>query len=371
MGTLTALKAAREEQGMTKASAMRAFVAAAKRRGRGVPEGGTLARMFAYWENQGRKVTEPLYQEILCEIYNRNPVALGFEEVSVPALRIAELEERFDFVSVDAEMVELLEHQTQNYRMLDRKVGAARLLVQTKLHVTQVEELLRDSMPGVHRAGAAAALAEAAALAGWQALDMGDIASAWRLHETAKNGARESGNAAVLAHVTAQQAFALLDSGHNAEAASLIASAHRENSDKLPALLRSWLFAAEAEAWSATGSSQEARNALRQAEKFLPNDPVDEELPFLMLNEGHLARWRGHCLARLGENEAIVELSEALEASSDSVRAQTGLLVDLATALKAQGDVTTAHHNAKRAAELAGHAGSARQRARISKLLAD
>ncbi len=349
---------------------MRAFIAAAKRRRRGVPEGASLARMWAYWENDGRKITDPLYRELLCEIYNRTPATLGFEEEPVSNFAIPELAARFNFVTVDAEMVDLFEQQTQNFRLLDRKVGAARLSEQTKLHVAQMEDVLRDSMPGSNRAGIAAALAEAAALAGWQALDMGDIKAAWRLHETAKSGARESGIAAVLAHVTAQQAYALLDSGHNEEAVTLISHTHRENARSLPALLRAWLFAAEAEARSAAGDGGGARTALRQAEKLLPTDSVDEELPFLMLNEAHLARWRGHCLARLGDSEAVTDLTRALDAAGDSVRAQTGLLVDLATALAARGDVAAAQQNAKRAAELAGHAGSTRQRVRIAKLLA-
>src|SRR2546428_2964782 len=133
---------------------MRAFVAAAKRRGRGVPEGDTLARMFAYWENKGRKITNPIYQEIFCEIYNRTPIKLGFEEEATPSLIIPELAERFSFITVDAEMVDLFERQTQSFRMLDRKIGAARLLSQTTMHVTQLEGVLRDSIPGKHRAGA-------------------------------------------------------------------------------------------------------------------------------------------------------------------------------------------------------------------------
>jgi hypothetical protein len=109
---------------------------------------------------------------------------------------------------------------------------------------------------------------------------------------------------------------------------------------------------------------------LDEAARVLPADYMDAELPFLMLDQHHLARWRGHCLARLGADEAVEDLTAALEGiRNGSVRAETGLRVDLALALTARGDVEQAQQHARRAAELAGQAGSARQRRRIAKLL--
>jgi hypothetical protein len=57
----------------------------------------------------------------------------------------------------------------------------------------------------------AAVLADAAGLAGWQALDTGSPAEAWLRHESAKAAAREAGSPVHLAHAMGQQAYALLD----------------------------------------------------------------------------------------------------------------------------------------------------------------
>ncbi|RJQ77832.1 hypothetical protein D5S17_14525 [Pseudonocardiaceae bacterium YIM PH 21723] len=325
--------------------------------------------MWAYWENGGRRVSDPLYQEIFCEIYNQTPDRLGFVGDETPPLRLPELGDRLRVSSVDSSTVELLEAQTHLYRQLDRQLGTARLLPQTEGHVAQLEDILRYSLPGPRRPGVAMALAEAAALAGWQALDLGDVDRAWRLHEIAKAGAREGENPAVLAHVTAQQANVLLDVGREEEALELIQYAHKHDESRLPALLRTWLLAAESEARAAMGDELGARQVMDRAADLLPDDAIDPELPFLWLAPAHLVRWRGSNLARLGMPEAVEDLSRALGAAGESIRAETGLRADLAIAFAAQGDMTQARVHANRAAELASKGGSARQRARLANLL--
>jgi hypothetical protein len=57
----------------------------------------------------------------------------------------------------------------------------------------------------------AGALADAASLAGWQALDTGDPDEAWSLHRTAQHAAREAEDYPAMAHAMAQQAYVLLD----------------------------------------------------------------------------------------------------------------------------------------------------------------
>lgn len=90
-----------------------------------------------------------------------------------------------------------------------------------------------------------------------------------------------------------------------------------------------------------------------------------------MLDAGHLARWRGNCLARLGETSAIDSLMSALGTMGEGQygRAEVSLRVDLALALRARGDVVESQLHAARAADLAGRTGSQRQRRRIAQLL--
>src|SRR4029453_11841480 len=221
--------------------------------------------------------------------------------------------------------------------------------------------LLAYSLPGRTRAGLAVAGAEGAALAGWQALDLGDPGKAWQIHEGAKAAARESGNATVLAHVTAQQAYALLDLERSDDALMLMQHARRAGQGRLPALFESWLWMAEAEALAACGREREARAAMEEASRLLPGDLCGEELPFLALDEAHIARWRGHCLARLGLMEAVDELTAAGERMDPSfTRAAASLHCDLALAYSMRGDHDAARQQAWHAAELAARTASAR-----------
>jgi tetratricopeptide (TPR) repeat protein len=272
--------------------------------------------------------------------------------------------------SLDASLIALLEAQTDSFRAIDRQLGAARLLQQTEAHVDQMTDLWRYALPGPHRADLAGALAEASALAGWQALDLGDPHKAWALHETAKSAARESGNPAIVAHVTAQQAYALLDLNRSQQAVTLIQHARMEANGGVPAVLRSWLWAAEAEALAANGDATHAEDALEEASRALPDQGTDASLPFLFLDDVHLARWRGHSLARLGKDEAVQEITAVVERLDPTfTRAAASLRCDLALAYSVRGEHEQARTEARAAETLATRASSVRQRRRIAQLL--
>lgn len=282
-----------------------------------------------------------------------------------------QVRERLEIASIDSALVRLLEEQTQNLRLIDRKLGAHYLLAQSQAHVQQMHELLRHSIPGTVRRGLARALAEAASLTGWQALDAGRLATSWGYYEIAKSAAQESGDSTVLAHVSAEQVYVLLDSGRNGEALAVLGATRDGGGKSLPALLRSWLWAAEGEVRASLGQEPECRKALEHAFALLPHQPDDPSLPFLMLDGTHLMRWRGHCLARLGHSEAIEDLTRALDdiAPLGLGRAEAGLRTDLAVAYSACGDLTQAQRQARRATELSERSGSLRQRARLTRLL--
>lgn len=170
--------------------------------------------------------------------------------------------------------VALLKDHTQSLRLLDRRLGAATLLAQTSAHVKQIEELLCYALPNAHRSATAAALGEVASLAGWQALDIGQLGQAWRHYETAKAGAREGGDPAVLGYVTAEQAYVLLDAGHAAEALQMVQYARDREPGRLPPVLRAWLLAAEGEVRAALGDRSGALRALDGAAQSLPSQPT-------------------------------------------------------------------------------------------------
>jgi tetratricopeptide (TPR) repeat protein len=281
------------------------------------------------------------------------------------------LAERLTFTKLDNGLVQLLRGQTQSIRLLDRRLGGLPIFQQTTAHVDQIENLVRFALPSAERAAAADELGQAAALAGWQALDLGQLDEAWRLHEIAKAAARESGVIAGLVYASAQQAYVLLDAGRPTDALTLVTAARAEGASRIPPTLMAWLHAAESEVLAALNLRDNALRTLDEAHTVLPESPDSEDMPYLMLNGGHLARWRGHCLARLGETSAIEDLTGALDTMGEGQygRAEAGLRVDLALAFQARGDTTVARLHARRAAELVGRTGSQRQRRRIAELL--
>lgn len=339
-----------------------------------LPSDDSLKRMIREWA-AGRRGLSEFYADLLGSIFGvvfTSGQASPAEEPARILDAADELQQRLSTsLTVDNELVLLLEGQTQSYRLLDRKLGASRLLTQTEAHVQQMSDLLTFSLPGRTRASLAAAVAEAAALAGWQALDLGNPTTAWKHHEMAKAAAREAGNPAVLAHVTAQQAIVLLELNQPAEAHTLVRHALEEGGTRLPKLLQAWLLASEAETLAAGGHDTQTRRTLDAASRLLPTDPVDPELPFVVLNEVHLKRWAGHCLARLGAGEAVEELTQAL-ANLDPAftRAAAALHCDLALAHSVRGERDAAIEAVRKADELARQTASARQRRRINRLLA-
>lgn len=338
-----------------------------------LPTDESLSRRIAVWENQHGKVGE-FYRPLLCTVYGLSAVELGIAErpatvlLPTPAADLPPVA----FTRLDSGVVALLRDHTQNIRLLDRRLGGALTFKQTSAHVEQIEGLLRHALPDVQREAAADELGQAAALAGWQALDMGNVREAWRLHEVATAAARESGRPAGLAYASAQQGYVLLDAGQLADAHAVMAAARERAGSGVSPVLRAWLHAAEGEALAALGRRDNALRALDAAADQLPTDAQDETLPFVMLGAGHLDRWRGHCLARLGDAEAIDDLTSALDTMGEGQygRAEVGLRVDLALAFQARGDVAESHAHARRAADLAGRTGSERQRKRIAQLLA-
>src|SRR5262249_54978268 len=116
---------------------------------------------------------------------------------------------------------------------------------------------------------------DAGALAGWQALDVGSGAEAWRHYETAKAAAREAQSDALLAHAMGEQSFALLDIGEQELAVGLFRQARTLTARNGPPLLKAWLHAAEAEAHATAGITRAAAGRSTQPMRpFRPTPPT-------------------------------------------------------------------------------------------------
>jgi tetratricopeptide (TPR) repeat protein len=328
-----------------------------------------LLVMISRWENGHDVVTEPMYRMLFREYYGRTNEELGFPPEPLDGAS-EELRDRILTArSIDAATIELFRRQVDNFRHMDRRLGAIALLDQLNSQIQQIGDLLLYGTLRQHREALAAVLAEAATLAGWEALDRTSLALAWRLHETAKTAAREAGSPSLLPYATAQQAFVLIDLGNPQGAVELLDHARSLSSTRIDDLLRCWLAAAYGESLAEAGQRDAALRAFDEAYSSLPPKSNDPGLPYLMLNSVHLTRWRGNALAALGDNGAIADLEKVIASKTPtSLRATTGTLVSLAFAYSRAGDREAAISYSGRARQLASRIGSDRQKKRLGDL---
>ncbi|MGH3855846.1 MAG: hypothetical protein ACRDR6_20640 [Pseudonocardiaceae bacterium] len=271
---------------------------------------------------------------------------------------------------VDRSTVALLHEQLDVIRRLDRQLGAVVVRDELNAKIRQVQRLATHSLAPSTREPLAGLLSEMFTLAGWQALDLGDIPNSWQHYEHSRSAAAQSDSISHESHATAEQAFVLIDAGATGDAVDLLHGARRRADTAAPRVLQAWLAAAHGEALAAHGDRTASLHAFDRAAELLPGDPTDEQ-PYVALDSVHLARWRGHALARFGHPDAITVLTDALNRLDSSfVRAETSLRVDLATALAATGDQEQARVHAQRARTLAWEVGSIRQRQRLQTLAA-
>jgi tetratricopeptide (TPR) repeat protein len=270
---------------------------------------------------------------------------------------------------IDATVVRVLQGETDNIRLLDRRLGAPTVAGKLEAHIGHIETSLRYSLRPGNRQQLALVLADASALAGWQAIDMSRLPRAWAHFERATAAAREAGNPCLLAFAAGEQAYVLLDLHRPTEALAMVRAAYEKTHTAIPHQVRSWLRAAEAEMAAAAGEESACRHALDGAAQEISHGAASEDLPYLALNESHLARWRGNCLVMFGDPQTADDLVAALAAMDDGfTRAEASLRCDLAAALHVRGEKDEAKRHLKKARELAQLTGSARQRRRIRNL---
>ncbi|MFE6360168.1 XRE family transcriptional regulator [Streptomyces sp. NPDC057806] len=324
------------------------------------------------WENGKRPISER-YAKILRALLGVTDAELyGRHSAPVEADGYDDLVTRIDAArSVSVTMVKTFMDQTELLRTVDRQMGATSLVDQMTGHLSTLEDALTFSVLPDTRRPVARALAGAATLAAWQALDVGAVERAWRHYELGKQAAKEADEPMYLAHATAEQAYVLCDAGRPATAVELVRDAQRVGGTAMSPRLRAWLYAAEAEICAKAGMPEECRRALDNAVCLLPSgeEARDPDMLSIFLNEGHLARWRGNALALLGDDDAVDGLYVALDSADPTfVRATAGMRCDLAQAHLARGEYDQAHAHLRQARLLANRTGSVRHRRRIEQL---
>jgi transcriptional regulator with XRE-family HTH domain len=270
---------------------------------------------------------------------------------------------------LDAAIIDVLQQETNAIRLLDRKLGAPAVADKLNAHIAHLDSSLHHCVSTAIRQGLALVLADAAALSGWQAIDMGNLTFAWHRFELATAAAREAGDEPLLAFAAGEQAYVLLDLGQSGPALDKVRAVHDLARHRVPALTRTWLFAAEAEMAAAVKDQHGCRDALDLAASHLSQPGDGVSLPYLALNDAHLASWRGNCLVQFGDAATITDLQTALTGMDGAfTRAEAGLRCDLAATLHASGERDEARHQLARATQLAKLTSSVRQRRRINVL---
>jgi tetratricopeptide (TPR) repeat protein len=367
----TRLQAERHQRGYSAQEVITMMLQRAEMLGVPVMSPASLKTNLSRWEN-GKTAVSATYQRLLRDIYGLTNEELGFPPAPDDDNgEVEELRSRLAIArTVDADTVALFQQQVETARHVDRRFGGITVLDELRSHMDQIERLLGYSTMHGQRERLAGVLTEAAALAGWEALDRNAIRQSWDHHERAKAGAREAGSPLLLAHALAQQAFILIDIGEVSAAVEQLGEARTLAEHTSPALLRAWLAAAHGEGLAAANQRDEALRAFDSADELLPTDPVNVDLPFLFLAGGHLDRWRGNAMAKLGEPDAIDHLTNALpRLPQDFTRARAVMLVDLAYAYAAAGDRDAALTHARQAKRLAMQIKSDRQLRRLDGLI--
>jgi len=315
-----------------------------------------------------RRLLEAIFARPVGELLGLPTQPIGQDaEANVLA---AELRARLDASrTIDRATVALFQQKLDLTRVLDRRLGALGLLGELRELIRQLEEVLCYVLRPDIRSALARVLVDCSTLAGWQSLDRGEIREAWQHYDRAKTAARESQSTELEAYAQAAQSVVLLDIGCTKDAVDLADHARTIGGAPAPGLLRSWLAAAHGEACAADGNREQCLDAFDSAGRLMPATPDPAQTPYLVFGAVHLARWRGGALARLGDRESVLVLSDALNNLDPTfARAEAALRVDLAQAFATTGEHDAAQEHAHRARQIALTIGSARQRNRLAAL---
>ncbi len=367
------LRTALEEKGWSYTRLIAEMRKVAGRQGKTLPATASLIAMLSRWLNAHER-PGLFYREILSG-------ALGLDQAELESGNGQELavtmpgagsEDRLLGVEyrgrVDSGLLDDLDALTDLYRRMDRRLGAASLFEDLTRHLERVRAFRHASMTGADRQRLASIAGDIATLMGWQSLDTGRTARAWKYFRRAADAAREAENLALQAFAIAEAAYIPLLGGNHRAALPLLREARDLAVPAGSPAFRAWLCGAEAEAHAVAGDADACLCALDCAEAMLDEAQPDETPRWVAhFDRSHLVRWRGQCLVLLARPAAAQPvLQEAVRSVDLSfVRARAGMLVDLATSFLQQGEIEEGCRVATQALTLARNTRSARCEQRI------
>jgi hypothetical protein len=329
-----------------------------------------LKSRVSRWEN-GHAIPDEFYRQLLREALGMDDRELGFEvNIDEPLAAAAdELQLRLALGKApESSLLEALRSQTDAIRVQDREFGAGLLLEQMRAHVRNLESHLSHTVFDASRRPLARILADASALAGWQALDVGGVDQAWRSFEVATAASRSAGDPSLFAFARLEQAHVLAELALPGPAADLAEATWTEVGEGATPAVRCWMAAATAEMLATDERRDAALRMISEAESRAAR--LDDGRPsYLVFDETHLRRWIGHSLVQLKDPAAESLLREVVaEMDASFIRASASLTLDLATAVLQRDEQSEGNELLGQGEALARKVGSRRQLRRAQRL---
>jgi transcriptional regulator with XRE-family HTH domain len=223
------LRTALEDKGWSYTRLIAEMRKVAARQGKSLPSTASLIAMLSRWLNDHERPSR-FYREILSG-------ALGLDQAELQAGSSQELAVRVPDPgsddrllveyrgNVDGALLDDLDSLTDLYRRMDRRLGAVSLFEDLSRHLQRVTAFRHASMTGADRQRLASIAGDIATLLGWQSLDTGRTARAWKYFRRATDAAKEAENPALEAFAIAEAAYIPLLGGNHRAALPLLREA--------------------------------------------------------------------------------------------------------------------------------------------------
>jgi transcriptional regulator with XRE-family HTH domain len=280
-----------------------------------------------------------------------------------PAATPAEPGDRLRFAlerpgSADEESIAIVETGTARLFAIEHHRAARTLSGTVSRHIDDISTLLAGTKREPLRKRLAATGGQCAALAGWLALDRGDLAGAHRYWDSALAAARYASDGPLLACVLTYLSYSAAERGDPATAWQL---AHTAVSHAGPdRRARSWMSARAAEEAAQLGERAAAHSeldlALRLGSDLPQPTPNDDTLPWTRFFDAkRLAATAANVHGRLGDARAAMDAAEWAMRSlgHEQVKSRAVVLAEVACAAARVGQLDLVSQTAFEAADLA------------------
>lgn len=237
--------------------------------------------------------------------------------------------------AVDSKVTDLLVETTAGLFVSEHHLPARLLAERLGGHLETLTALIPRA--GVHRTALTIAAGETAALAGWAAYDVGDLATARSYYRTAALAGREAGHPAVVALAMGYASYAVPPEA----ARGMLAAAQEHVLGRGYAAARSWLAAREAEEAAALGDRDGAVRSLdRATTAFDYADPDAEQAWIRFYQRPRLDSLTVSTYSRLRHPDLEATAQAALtHLGDDDSKVRIAVLADVATGYLVSGDV--------------------------------